>query len=185
MTVTCEAFGRFLDCFGPLIDEDKNIITKVRARSLPLSWSRGFFSYSVDNAQLVEICEKPWFHGDIGRNDAESRLNSSKENKKGTPTHALQRRNNSAFYSQTGLFLVRLSSNNDSCFTISRINKDNKIVHQRIARDKRGNYLVQVGEELKAFKSLLDLIEKGERDLNLKVPLFFWTICSVVVLYQQ
>jgi len=127
MTVTCEAFGRFLDCFGPLIDEDKNIITK-----------------------LVEICEKPWFHGDIGRNDAESRLNSSKENKK-------------------GLFLVRLSSNNDSCFTISRINKDNKIVHQRIARDKRGNYLVQVGEELKAFKSLLDLIEKGERDLNLKV----------------
>ncbi len=38
MTVTCEAFGRFLDCFGPLIDEDKNIITKVRARSLPLSW---------------------------------------------------------------------------------------------------------------------------------------------------
>jgi hypothetical protein len=71
----------------------------------------------------------------------------------------------------TGLFLVRLSSNNDSCFTISRINKDNKIVHQRIARDKRGNYVVQVGEELKAFKSLIELIEKGERDLNLKVLL--------------
>lgn len=64
---------------------------------------------------------------------------------------------------------MRLSSNNDSCFTISRINKDNKIVHQRIARDKRGNYVVQVGEELKAFKSLIDLIEKGEKDLNLKV----------------
>jgi hypothetical protein len=38
MTVTCEAFGRFLDCFGPLIDEDKNIITKVRS-SLSLSLS--------------------------------------------------------------------------------------------------------------------------------------------------
>jgi hypothetical protein len=37
MTVTCEAFGRFLDCFGPLIDEDKNIITKVRVHSLSLS----------------------------------------------------------------------------------------------------------------------------------------------------
>jgi len=34
MTVTCEAFGRFLDCFGPLIDEDKNIITKVPSFTL-------------------------------------------------------------------------------------------------------------------------------------------------------
>jgi len=130
MTVTCESFGRFLDCFGPLVEDDCNIVTK-----------------------LTEICEKSWFHGDIGRGDAESRLNASKENKR-------------------GLFLVRLSSNNDSCFTISRINKDNKIVHQRIARDKRGNYVVQVGEEIKAFRSLIDLIEsqKGEKDLNLKTP---------------
>eukprot|EP00005_Dracoamoeba_jomungandri_P000898 CAMPEP_0174251982 /NCGR_PEP_ID=MMETSP0439-20130205/1638_1 /TAXON_ID=0 /ORGANISM="Stereomyxa ramosa, Strain Chinc5" /LENGTH=565 /DNA_ID=CAMNT_0015332445 /DNA_START=29 /DNA_END=1726 /DNA_ORIENTATION=+ len=132
MKVTCESWGRLLDCFGPLKVKHSTVLDKVE-----------------------EICKQPWFHGAITSGDAEKRLTAaSKSGKK----------------EQKGSFLVRLSSNSSSCFTISRIH-DSKIFHQRISRDPTdGDYVILVGgRDRRCYGSLVQLVNDLKNELNLKV----------------
>ncbi|KAL6063525.1 Dual specificity protein kinase [Balamuthia mandrillaris] len=144
MKVTVEAFGRFLNCFGPLKDTSSsgdNIITR-----------------------FVRTCEQEWFHGAITKEQAEVLLTKGiKEQKK-------------------GYFLVRLSSNLESCFTISRLNSSNKVVHQRIVRNRAGQYVIAVGETVKKFDTLIECITGLEDVLNLKTPCAESRVFSILFL---
>jgi len=118
----------------------------------PLEQGKGFSMF----IKLQELCEKEWFHGAITSEEAEKRL------KLGVNQKDSKRK---------GYFLVRLSNNPNSCFTISRFNKQNAIVHQRITRDKAtGNYLIQIENDIKRYVSLIELVEDLGEDLFLKVP---------------
>ncbi|KAL6059701.1 non-specific serine/threonine protein kinase [Balamuthia mandrillaris] len=126
LKVTAERFGNFLECFGPLTDENAtyNIVERFK-----------------------RICENEWFHGNLSFEDSELRL-------RGKPQ---------------GSFLVRLSSTN-ACFTISKVNLNGSITHQRIVR-ANGRYITQVNEhQMKESDSLPGIIEAVKNDINLIHP---------------
>lgn len=130
MKVTCEKFGRLLECFGSLVDDKGNIFQK-----------------------LERICENPWFQGSITSAEAESVLTTG------------------AGKDKKGSYLVRLSSNSSSAFTISRISQQERIVHQRISRDRlTGHLMIQVNNELRRYEDLCELIKDLKKDLFLKTP---------------
>lgn len=60
--------------------------------------------------QLESNLSQNWFHGDISTSEAEDKLNGQ----------------------QKGSFLIRFSTSAPGCFTISNINKNRKLVHQRV-----------------------------------------------------
>eukprot|EP01087_Luapelamoeba_hula_P002896 TRINITY_DN1270_c0_g1_i2.p1 TRINITY_DN1270_c0_g1~~TRINITY_DN1270_c0_g1_i2.p1 ORF type:complete len:683 (-),score=166.80 TRINITY_DN1270_c0_g1_i2:47-2095(-) len=118
----------------------------------PLESGMGLFN------RLEELCSKQWFHGAISSEDAEKRL------KTGGAQDPDKKK---------GYFLVRLSSNPQSCFTISRFDKRGAIVHQRITRDKGlGHYLIKVDKDVHRYESLVELVDDLEQELYLK------TACS-------
>jgi len=85
--------------------------------SLILKW---FGDLKNNNSNIIDniyhIVEKKWFHGDISREEANDLLTKKKR--------------------KAGTFLVRLSISDpiESPFTISKLTKGGKVVHQRIYR---------------------------------------------------
>eukprot|EP01087_Luapelamoeba_hula_P020228 TRINITY_DN686_c0_g1_i1.p1 TRINITY_DN686_c0_g1~~TRINITY_DN686_c0_g1_i1.p1 ORF type:complete len:603 (-),score=134.60 TRINITY_DN686_c0_g1_i1:128-1936(-) len=103
--------------------------------------------------RLQTLCEKPWFHGAISTGEAENRLKTGGGSDK------------------RGIFLVRLSSNPQSSFTISRFNKGGVIVHQRIMRDRAtGQFLIQIDDKLRTYATLIDLVDGLKGDMFLQTP---------------
>ena len=85
-------------------------------------------------------CDGRWFHGDLGRVEAETRL--------------AQR--------EPGTFLVRFSSI-VGYFTITRISSDGHIFHQRIVQTPGQNFRVNY----RTFPSLVELIDNSTGELGL------------------
>lgn len=101
------------------------------------------------------MCEQEYFHGDITRHESEQRLAKSKK----------------------GDFIIRLSMTepNKSPFTISKVNRNGVITHQRIyINSKRDGYYVSVKMEKDNFVKIesqgmvSNLIKKISKDLYLK-----------------
>ena len=59
---------------------------------------------------ITNILKEKWFHGDLTQHEAEDRMNDQSK----------------------GTFLIRFSSSAPGCFTISHINKNKKMCHQRV-----------------------------------------------------
>jgi serine/threonine protein kinase len=112
--VTIERFGTFLDWFGPL---DNKILER-----------------------LLNAMKEDWFHGDITREEAESKL--------------------SDFMDSKGTFMIRLSTNqHDYPFTLSMVSKSQDLLHLRIKRTKERKLKLLVkkqGKTIKLEESSLD-----------------------------
>jgi serine/threonine protein kinase len=85
----------------------------------------------------------PWFFGPIEYEPAVNQL-SDKE---------------------PGTFLIRFSSKeNPGCFTISKVNQNSKIIHQRILPKPGGQYTIANG---KSYPSLFDLVSSAKEEQKL------------------
>eukprot|EP01104_Vermistella_antarctica_P014036 TRINITY_DN4345_c0_g1_i1.p1 TRINITY_DN4345_c0_g1~~TRINITY_DN4345_c0_g1_i1.p1 ORF type:complete len:583 (+),score=95.87 TRINITY_DN4345_c0_g1_i1:118-1866(+) len=122
MEVSLERFGRILDWFGPIVDPNRT------------------FSF-LD--KITGLLREPWFHGDVGTHEAESRLASQ----------------------PVGTFLVRFSSTSPGCYTISKV-APNSINHQRILHSMGHSFYVNS----KRFDSLQQLVQQSALDLGLTNP---------------
>eukprot|EP01127_Copromyxa_protea_P021036 TRINITY_DN7130_c0_g1_i4.p1 TRINITY_DN7130_c0_g1~~TRINITY_DN7130_c0_g1_i4.p1 ORF type:complete len:126 (-),score=12.64 TRINITY_DN7130_c0_g1_i4:28-405(-) len=103
----------------------------------------------LDN--IRELMEKAWFHGDIDTKTSQERLS-------GRPD---------------GTFLIRFSSI-AGLYTISQINSDRLILHQRIQRAPSGDFIL----DSQSYPSLFALVERrgltlpceGSRFLHIAQP---------------
>jgi len=117
-------FGNFLGWFGPL---------------------KGGPGGGVMN-RLTDLCDKPWFHGNITKQECEQLLSR----KKG------------------GAYLIRLSTAEMGVYTLSKLTKDRKIVHQRLHYRAGEGFTINVNNVSKTFATLPDLVKGCKSDLNLK-----------------
>jgi len=109
--------------------------------------------------EMLDIVSHPWFHGDINKQEAQNLLTTYNKNK---------RRSNT--------FLVRLSTSDSiyqNPFTISKLNKELKTVHQRVYLED-GEYFITVKEHGKSTKisskhGLIDLIDSMEKQNRLRL----------------
>lgn len=95
-----------------LAEKPKDIISKDSVVNLELfgkviAW---FGPLSTLLYKVESVLSQRWFHGDLLTSEAEDRLN-------GQPK---------------GTFLIRFSTSSPGCFTISSINKNKKLTHQRV-----------------------------------------------------
>jgi len=97
--------------------------------------------------RMLDICSKPWFHGDISLAETQRRLKVS--NKEGT-------------------FLVRFSSV-PGAFTITRISEGGVVKNVRISRNE--DYQFYVNDEA-TYPNLEALIVNLQEQLNLNFPCF-------------
>lgn len=96
--------------------------------------------------RISYMCKQKWFHGDIASAEANNRLRSHK----------------------AGVFLVRLSTNpsHPNAFVISKVSKNNKVVHVRVQHPSPNAFVLPDGRK---FKSCEDIIEL-DKDLYLQKP---------------
>jgi serine/threonine protein kinase len=110
-----------------------------------IKWFGRFFEPGAHSIiEMVKVLQtKPWFHGDVTKEDSEARLSCRMD----------------------GTFLVRLSATTPGCpYTISMINNQ----HRRILHEGPGKpYFVKGSSH--AYTSLVELIETC-RELSLVVP---------------
>jgi hypothetical protein len=110
-----------------------------------IKWFGRFFEPGAHSIiEMVKVLQtKPWFHGDVTKEDSEARLSCRMD----------------------GTFLVRLSATTPGCpYTISMINNQ----HRRILHEGAGKpYFVKGSSH--AYTSLVELIETC-RELSLVVP---------------
>jgi len=140
--------------FNPLKEllvNDKSEVT-IQQFNNNIIWFGEFFKAEVAKdyiAEITEIVKQPWFHGDIDKGTAESRLD----------------------FRKVGTFLVRLSTTMPQYpYTISMIKK----VHKRIKRTQKADGTVQFSiatnkKGVKTFDSLITLIQGCSKDLHLKI----------------
>lgn len=121
-----------------------------------------FGPLAVDPAQpstnLLErikaTMKQPWFHGDITTAEAEKLLNTQKK----------------------GHFLVRLSTSQAGCFTISKVSRSGGISHQRIDYKPDKGFSLVLNNSKKGKRTVQDtvslqhLIESVKTELYLKAP---------------
>jgi serine/threonine protein kinase len=138
--VTLDRFGKVCDLFGPVLaappKRSSNILQNVH-----------------------DVLRTEWFHGEISREEAESRLTGV----------------------VPGTYLVRLSTTSGNCFTISKMSKSGKINHQRIKYSHADGFSITVqspkggkGGQTVTSQGSLSLerfIAKIANDLYLKRPL--------------
>jgi serine/threonine protein kinase len=138
--VTLDRFGKVCDLFGPVLaappKRNSNILQNVH-----------------------DVLRTEWFHGEISREEAESRLTGV----------------------VPGTYLVRLSTTSGNCFTISKMSKSGKINHQRIKYSHADGFSITVqspkggkGGQTVTSQGSLSLerfIAKIANDLYLKRPL--------------
>ncbi|KAM9962978.1 hypothetical protein ACTFIW_006199 [Dictyostelium discoideum] len=91
-----------------------------------------------------EILSQKWFHGDLDTTEAASRLN-------GQPI---------------GSFLIRFSSTNAGCFTISQVVDGGSIKHQRVSRQG-----VKFNYQNVIYNSLIEIVSKNGGGANGDVKL--------------
>eukprot|EP01121_Diplochlamys_sp_Union-15-3_P015711 TRINITY_DN5240_c0_g1_i2.p1 TRINITY_DN5240_c0_g1~~TRINITY_DN5240_c0_g1_i2.p1 ORF type:complete len:332 (-),score=55.29 TRINITY_DN5240_c0_g1_i2:32-1027(-) len=127
-----EKFGLFLKWFGPMIEP--------KAKGCPI----------ID--RMLATANNRWFHGDISKQESESRLATQKK----------------------GTFLVRLSTTEPerTPFTITKVNKKGAINHQRVYSNAKGYYVhIQNKGTSKKYEepgSISALIKKVSNPLFLK-----------------
>lgn len=92
-----------------------------------------------------------FYHGDIDGETARSRLSES----------------------PPGSYLIRLSSNERNCLTLSKKEESGNVSHRRILKTKDKGYVISLGSkshEVASSHSLLDLIRKNGKKLGLTSP---------------
>jgi len=136
MIVTLDRFGKLCDLFGPVIATPPKRTTNIMQN-------------------VHEVLRNDWFHGEMTKEDAESRL-----------TNVVP-----------GTFLIRLSSTSGNCFTISKMSKTGKINHQRIKYSHSDGFSITLqsskGNKTVTSQGSLSLerfILKISNDLFLKKP---------------
>jgi len=90
--------------------------------------------------KVTSLLRKPWFHGDLSTQDAVARL---------TPQ-------------RVGTFLVRFSSSQPGCYTISKVAEPNTINHQRVIFSQGNGYIINN----KSYSSLEHLIDAATNELQ-------------------
>jgi len=95
---------------------------------------------------IRKILENDWFHGDTEYEKA--------------VTHLCDK--------PPGTFLIRFSSKeHPGCFTISKVSRNSRIIHQRILHKGGSSFSTQEG---KSYPTLLDLVLQGRDELKLETP---------------
>lgn len=84
---------------------------------------------------IIEYLRAPWFYGNLSSHESQERL----------------------YTKPPGTFLVRFSSvAEESWFTLSQIQENQSIRHQRVKHHPGGTYLINEGEEFSTLQELLD-----------------------------
>lgn len=134
-----------LRCFKALLADEKDLVSITKFGSA-LAW---FGSFARDGAQipfrLRDLAQQPYFHGDVGTNDAEERLSEKPQ----------------------GTFLLRFSSSEAGAFTISKVSPFGAITHQRVQHPPgKSEYTVNGS----TYSSIEELVEAERGALNLIMP---------------
>jgi len=134
-----------------LLDEKVTDITKAGKTEVVgiesfgkfLSW---FGPLNKDILAKVEnFCTKPWFYGRVSGAETQQILN-------GKPKYT---------------FLIRMSESQEGCFTISKMEKDKTINHQRVLYNlKDGTFSVSIGGKVVTAKSITDIVSNSELKLK-------------------
>jgi len=116
----------------------------------PIQFGSGPSPQFLERIKSILKCQ--WFHGPISKSQAEELLGKEKK----------------------GTFLVRLSTTQAGCFTISKMNKNGAISHQRIEYKTNKGFQVSVltkkGKKIIRETSLLNLVNQIKHELYLKNP---------------
>ena len=93
---------------------------------------------------ITNILKEKWFHGDLSQQEAEDRLADQTK----------------------GTFLIRFSSSAPGCFTISHINKNKQLCHQRVTHvPGKGFYFWE-----ERYDTLRDLIKDQRKKQYFVTP---------------
>jgi serine/threonine protein kinase len=120
-----------------------------------IAWFGPLDTWTTFLERVRQALQQSWFHGAIEKQEAESLLSGQPE----------------------GAFLVRLSTSQPGCFTISKVSRSLKIQHQRIDyQAERNLFSIQIQSadgqlrEATTTGSLEAFISEHARELNLKSP---------------
>jgi len=137
-----EAAAEQLAYFEPLLAENETqtakgdaLVVTMQRFATNIKWFGKFFEAGAQSIldTIKELETKPWFHGDITKEEAEARLSCRTE----------------------GTFLVRLSATTPGCpYTISMINNQ----HRRVLHESPTALCYAKGSS-HGYKNLVDLIE--------------------------
>lgn len=133
------------DTIPDLTKEAKSVIVSLESFGKFLHW----FGPTSPNIleKLSDLCGKSWFHGKITKEETAALLNRKDK----------------------GMFIVRMSATEEGFFTISKVDSDHQVVHQRLqytVRDQQ--FTIMVDNAKRAFPSLDKLISECKKDLKLK-----------------
>jgi len=142
--VCIERFGSFLQLFGPLLDEEDpqqqqldDSSSNSEKRAASTTAHQGILK------RMIKVCHQPWFHGFCDRKQAESLCMTLK------PYNFLVR------ISDMGRERVDLQPR--ACFTITKVGKNRRVNHQRIAYVPGQGYSVT----LQPSKEQLEQLKRG------------------------
>jgi len=97
---------------------------------------------------IKDVVINDWFFGAIGKDDAEALLTGK----------------------ERGVFLIRLSTTNKGCFTVSKVTRQGNIAHQRIQYTPRVGFSFQKRSgTITENVSLSNFLEKVKAELGLSV----------------
>lgn len=147
--------------------KDGNLFVNLERFGQVISWFGPMKGKQNVLDRLEAVLREPWFHGELSASDAVNRLIKK--------------------IKCPGTFLIRFSGKeNPGAFTISKVNAQGKVIHQRISHKTGGDFIL----ENKPFKSLHDMIEKAGKTLGLNEPepsdnfVHIFTACDTSSLYE-
>jgi len=141
-----------------LVDATKKVsphVVNIEHFGRVLQWFGPFEDSPSFLDKICEILQEKWFHGDVSKDEAENSLKM-----KGL---------------QVGTFLVRLSSSKAGQFTISRVNKQKKMLHQRIDYDPDTGFCIKLNttqgtSTIRAKESLREFLGRLSKPCQLERP---------------
>jgi len=138
--VDVESFGYFTSLLGPF---DKKLVERVN-----------------------KLIRTDWFHGDLSKTEAESRLRNER----------------------IGTYLVRFSANNPGCYVISRVSSDKSPKHVLIVHNKDGSFSLKGAKDQKTYATFDELLKAEGKANNLLYSCpcsIFKTLLEAFVPYNQ
>jgi len=124
------------------LEQEKKEVVKMENFGWMVSWFGSIYTNFLDN--ILQVIDKPWFHGDITKTAAEYQL-----------------RNKDA-----GTFLVRFSTASFGCFALSYVT-NNIIVHIRFSYSKQSNTFESGNHK---YSSIHELLTNNIQFLGLTLP---------------
>lgn len=133
------------DTIPDLTKEAKSVIVSLEAFGKFLHWFGPTGPTLLE--KINELCTRSWFHGKISKEETAALLNRKDK----------------------GTYLIRMSATEEGYFTLSKVDSDHQVVHQRLQYSAREQlFTIMIDNVKRTFPSLDKMISECKKELKLK-----------------